>query len=370
MPRNNCRNSILIGFISLLSLGGLVTAGPAAPTAACSCKDLEVLQVELRNAQRLQQAFRNKIPDLRSMTPASSMAELQRFARTDARRDLESLPNYKGAGEFDYVAQGSLLYDPTHPTSTDNNQLCSLTASAQADFQQAMKSSACDGIGKALQAHEEVHRNSCLAKGFVNFFEMNGADRAQEEVDAYGAQIKALRGEIAQVLERAQFTVILAVKTRAQMPANPLYSAITIENHSEIQTSSASGSADKFRFDGQGQQTNNVSVDGNCRMTGGVPFNLPARVSIETDGLTAEVSYETQGTMPSIGMSCEVAGGHGYGMSMPVPMNAGKVPVTKMPLKDGAEMVFDMSQSEAAQIMARGRVQLTGTATVRLVCKN
>jgi hypothetical protein len=37
-----------------------------------------------------------------------------------------------------------------------------------------------------------VHTHSCL-RGFVAFFNRNGADRAQEEVEAYDAQIKVLR---------------------------------------------------------------------------------------------------------------------------------------------------------------------------------
>ena len=341
---------------------------PTPLSTECNCTHLEILQIELRNAQRLQQAFRTKIPQLQAMSHEQSVMELQRFAKTDARRDMESLPNYKGAGEVDYDAQGSSLYDPIHPKSTDTNEsLCKMTSSSQAALQQAMQSAACSGIGRALQAHEDVHRNSCMTRGFVNFFGMNGADRAQEEADAYGAQIKVLRAEIAQVLERAQFTVISDVKTRAQFPTNPLYVAEIIENHAEILTSSASGSADRFRFEGQGQQTTNVRIEGNCTVNG-VPFSVPARVSVDTDGLTADVGYELTGTMPSIGMRCTLAQGSGYGMSIPVPMNSGKMPIAKLPLRDGAEVEFDMAQSEAARIMARGGVTLTGKATVRLVC--
>jgi hypothetical protein len=56
-------------------------------------------------------------------------------------------------------------------------------------------------------------------------------------------------------------------------------------------------------------------------------------------------------------------------MSMPVPMNSGKMPLAKLPLKDGAEVEFDMAQSDAARMMAGGGVTLTGKASVRLVCK-
>ncbi|MGH9901083.1 MAG: hypothetical protein ACRD68_04495, partial [Pyrinomonadaceae bacterium] len=49
------------------------------------------------------------------------------------------------------------------------------------------------GIGKALRAHEEMHLNFCRSIGFIPYEEMHGADRAREEVEAYGAQIKVLR---------------------------------------------------------------------------------------------------------------------------------------------------------------------------------
>ena len=362
---------LIIIVVLLLSLfSSVTTSKPAVLTSECNCSHLEVLQVELRNAQRLQEAFRNKIPELRGMSAGASMAELKRFAQTDARRDLESLPNYKGPGEVDYVAQGDLLYDPTHPRPNDTNEgLCRMSADAELSLQTAMQQAACDGIGKAIKAHEEVHHSSCLRRGYVNFFNMTGADRAQDEVDAYGAQISALRAEIAQVLERSQFTIITDVKTKTTVPQNPLYTSVINENHSEIPTTRAGGTADKFRFDGQGQQSCNASIEGNCKFTGGIPFNLPARVSIETDGLTAEVTYEVSGQAPSLGMQCTIPGaGSGYGMSIPVQLNSGRVPIAKMPLKDGAEVVFDMSQSEAARIMAGGRVTLTGKATVKLKC--
>lgn len=48
-------------------------ASPAAPAQAeCKCGDLKALQIELRNAIRLQQAMRNKIPELRKLDHTES----------------------------------------------------------------------------------------------------------------------------------------------------------------------------------------------------------------------------------------------------------------------------------------------------------
>lgn len=352
----------------------VVTFKPATSTVAyaeCNCSNLEVLQIELRNAQKLQKAFQSKIPELRGMSDETSMMEFKRFADRDARKGLEPLPNNKAAKEFDYIARGDNLYDPTKPPASETNEnMCRLSDGAKVALDGVVSEAACDGIGNAIKAHEAVHHNSCLRRGYVNFFKMNGAARAQEEADAYGAQIAALKAEIAQVLERAQVTVITDLKTRTTVPANPLYQTIGVDNHAEIPATRVSGSTDRFVFEGQGQQTNNATVDGNCKMTSGVPFNLPAKVTITTDGLIAEINYEVMGTHPSIGMKCTIPGvGTGTGMSIPVQLNAGKVPLTKLPLKDGATEVMDMAQSEAAKILAGGGVTLTGTATVTIKCK-
>ncbi len=355
----------------LISL--LITTQPARSTVAfaeCNCSHLEKLQVELRNAQKLQQSFRNKIPELRSMSPEQSVIELNRFAKGDARRGLEP-PATPGSAEFDYVAYGDTLYDSSKPPATATNEsLCRLSNDAELSLQRVLKDTACDGIGNSIKAHEAVHHATCLQRGYVNFFKRNGAELAEDEVAAYGAQINALKAEIIKVLERAQVTVISDMKTKTRVPANPLYSTISVDNHAEIPMTNVSGSNDRFQFTGQGQQTNNAAVDGNCAFTAGVPYNLPAKVTVDTDGLNAEVTYELSGKPPSLGMKCKIPGaGSGYGMSIPVQIDSGKVPIAKLPLKDGAEVVMDMAQSEAAKILAGGGVSLTGTATVTIKCK-
>ena len=59
------------------------------------------------------------------------------------------------------------------------------------------KGASCAGIVQAVVAHEAVHWASCRRSGYTAFRDMHGADRAQEEVEAYGAQIKVLREIIA-----------------------------------------------------------------------------------------------------------------------------------------------------------------------------
>jgi hypothetical protein len=170
-------------------------------TTTCACRHIKAIQAELHNALKLQEAFRNKVSELRQMNQPTSNNALQTFAKSEARQGLETVPDYDGPKEVDYDNNGSSLNDPLHPGRTFNaEQLCQKTDSANATLNLAIAKSACAGIGAALRAHEAVHEKSCLAQGFVNYFSLHGADRAQEEVEAYGAQIKVLREILASLV--------------------------------------------------------------------------------------------------------------------------------------------------------------------------
>jgi hypothetical protein len=182
----------VVGGLMLLSdvLAGNGAPQPAGSAQAeCDCSHLKVLQIELRNAIRLQQAFRNKIAELRTMNGDTAQGALKAFAQGEARRGLEPIPSYKGPSEFDYSPWGENQRTFNFPTE----QLCRMSDSATVEFDKAVAASACAGIGKALRAHEEVHGNMCRSLGYQGYLAMHGADRAQEEVEAYGAQIKVLR---------------------------------------------------------------------------------------------------------------------------------------------------------------------------------
>jgi len=173
---------------------------PKPERPACECEHLKTLQIELRNAQRLQQAFRGKVPDLGKMNGGTSKAALQQFAAGDARKGLETIPDYKGPSSFDYDSWGD-SQDPDQTHKYSKEKLCALTSSASQSLVDAMKASACAGIATALDAHERHHHGFCVRLGYLPYLNMHGADRAQEEVEAYGAQIAVLQAEIARVLK-------------------------------------------------------------------------------------------------------------------------------------------------------------------------
>jgi hypothetical protein len=151
--------------------------------------------------------MRNKIPELRALDHGNSLTQYKLFAENDARNGLEPPPNYdklskadqKALSQYNFYVEGFDLYDPTNPPQGRTSaQLCRLTPEAESKLAKVKSLAACAGIASAIQAHEDVHTQSCL-RGFVAFFKRNGADRAQEEVEAYEVQIKMLREIIARI---------------------------------------------------------------------------------------------------------------------------------------------------------------------------
>lgn len=190
---------VVSAFALLAFVGAAQPLGspPVAAQAECKCEDLKVLEIELRNAIQLQQNFRNKIAELRTMNQPTSQNALQIFAKSDALRGHTPVPGYNGPEHVDYFPWGRSL--DANLTKYTAAQLCRMADSAAKVLEEAKQKSACTGIAAAIQAHEDFHISFCQRIGFSNYESMHGADRAQEEVEAYGVEIAMLRAEIARV---------------------------------------------------------------------------------------------------------------------------------------------------------------------------
>jgi hypothetical protein len=197
----------IIGFV-LAIVAGNGAPKPWASLAAiahgeCDCSKLEALQIELRNAVGLQQAFQGKIADLRKLDQGPASDEFSRFAAATAK-GFKRPPGDTGPEAVEYTPYGNTVdtgileaENKTTKTAKEKEerreQLCGLSRNAKQEIDDMKRGASCEGIAKAVEAHEGVHWASCRRLGFVAFRDMHGADRAQEEVEAYGAQIKVLR---------------------------------------------------------------------------------------------------------------------------------------------------------------------------------
>lgn len=342
----------------------------------CDCSNLKTLQLELRNAIRLQQNYRKEIAVLRGMEQdpdADTSYPLKKFGEGEgpgtARAGLEPNPQ-PGPDSGGYTGRGQGFLDPTKTHSA--SEQCEMDMGSSNDYERVLNAAACAGIARALQAHEEFHIHACVSLGgWRAYFTRKGSAKAQEEVDAYGAEIAVLRAEIAKVLEKAEIHVILDVNTRMQMPPNPLYTAINITNNADIPMSRVSATTDLIKLEGDGQQQTNGSIEGNCRFNSGLPSSIPARATVETDGVEAKINYNLAGTAPGMTMQCTVGNKTGYGMSIPVPISSNAKYDFTVVFEDGATKEFDQASGQSAQVMARGGAKMSGKGIVRLmVCSS
>ena len=343
------------------------SSSPAPDKKECDCSNLKGLQAALRDAIRLRQNYQNEVSVLRGMDLVPSQNAFNTFAAGKGPGTARAGMPDQGTETFNYTGRGQNFYGNRHPASEE----CEMTEQTKKDYERMLDKAACAGIAHALQAHEEFHIQKCVSLGnWEAYLNTHGADKAQEEVDAYGAEIAVLRTEIAKVLEKAEVHVIIDVNTRMQMPPNPIYNAINITNNADIQMSRVNATPDLIKLEGDGRQQTNGSIEGNCRFTSGLPSFMPARATVETDGVEAKVNYSLAGTAPGLTMQCIVGNKTGYGMSIPVPIsNNAKYDFTVV-FEDGANKEFDQGSGESAQVLARGGAKMSGKGIVRLMVCN
>ncbi|HYF06126.1 MAG TPA: hypothetical protein VD970_00775 [Acetobacteraceae bacterium] len=363
----------LAGVLGLILVASVLGA-TAARAAECDCTHLQALQAELRNALRLQARFREAAMSLRSRGTEESRGAFRQFAEGPATQGLEAVPG-RGPAHVDYVAYGEGVaedqLDTLAPGQTREGrqaQLCAMRQSSLDMLNAAMRAAACDGIARAIEAHERHHVAMCGRIGYRAYIAMHGADRAAEEAEAYGVQIAMLRAEILRILERLNPRILGTVATRITPPRNPAWSAIVTDSQMEIvatRVTVVDAAAGIVRFDGQGQQVYNAQVQGNCRITSGMPMTIRATGEIETDGLEARIRFGVDGTIPSFSMQCAIPGaGRGSGFSIPVPASGGPE-AFNLPLRDGVDHVVPLTALAAS--LAAGGIQMSGEARVRLV---
>ncbi len=354
-------------FAALAGVAALFVAGAAEAQPACDCSHLSVLQAELRNAQRLRAAFLAHMTTLRGMGGETARAELQRFAGNEARRGLEAVPGAASQSEVDYVPYGEGV-DPDRfgPNTPERNaQLCAMRESSAAELNRAIAGVACAGIGEALRAHERHHVAMCGRIGYRSYLGMHGADRAQEEAEAYGAQIAVLRRAIATALESATVRIESEMTVTFGFPPNPMYRSIAVTDRGNVRAGRAAMDGDTIRLDGDGELVTDGTIQGNCRFVEAMPARQPIRGTIETDGLTVQLSLATERRRRGLGMVCSVPGAaRGISAQAPAP---GNLPEDiSLSLRDGAEEDLASAYAIAARMTAGSGVQMTGEGKLRL----
>jgi hypothetical protein len=362
----------------------LLAAAPAAAQSSrdCDCRDLQDLQRELDNAIKLQQFFQGSVQELRGYGPDASQIAFQQVAQ---RAWDQSRAQGSGRHEHNVLSSfygsdvSSDLFGEQTPAR--RAQLCQPTANMRRDLDEAMRAAPCRGIAEALRRHEQHHVDACIASersegqrrfvGYPAWIRQTGAEFAEQEVAAYGAQIAALREALSDVLDRSNFALEGETRQNMAMPPNPLYSAINVMVRNRIELRRSGSSGDRgFVFQGEGPFTVNATILGRCSFTGGVPYTLTARAELRSDGTNAEVAYSLAGAFPNIGVQCDIPGaGRGRGGVTGGAVQPEPPGRFTMPMRDGGEWRYDLSQSEIARMAAGAGVRVTGETMMRLVCR-
>jgi hypothetical protein len=314
---------IVVACLALQPASGAAEDG----TRACSCEDIAEVQAELRNAQRLQQAFRGQIDALRQMGPEAARIAMQQFANGPARTGLE--PTQGGAvGEVDYGPRGEAI-DEQNWDRHSAQELCAMSAESVRRLDEAASASRCSDIGDALRAHEDHHRSFCNAIGYRPYHAMHGADRAAEEAEAYGAQIQVLRHALMRVLERANARVTFSER---------LGGGDRLDTEGEVALSSYAAYQDgRIRLRGMGEARGHYQSVGVCRVTSGARFTDRLNGELASDGETAEIQiYSLSITDHPIQYQC-------FGGTAETSVMGSTPPPVTLPLRDGASTTYGLS---------------------------
>jgi hypothetical protein len=189
-------------------LCGILGAAPAAHAQIsinkleCACgnadANLEALRKDRDNARHLRDDFRQESQRLGAKygrRPNESAAQASRQEEQAFAKQLEGQvsppPGYTGPPSSRYVSLGSTTGQNVpkgHECDPDNDSIDNL--------QRVLDGSVCAGMARAIKVHEQFHWDTCRRISDKVYWRRTGAQIADEEAQAYDAQVKVLDKEI------------------------------------------------------------------------------------------------------------------------------------------------------------------------------
>lgn len=346
----------------------LAALGPAsaalADDAACSCRHLESIQQELKNAEALlalQQKIARELDAIeaplieakkRPTHPDSDVNIYDRSirARTEIVRNFKfPYPKVKGYTGPDEIKM---------PFGT-----CEQPATQLDDLR---KGSQCRELADINLAHEAAHRAECTAMGADEYWKRLPSKMAAEEVVRYQEQAAALRRLLKKVLDEGEMTVEARLEPRLQGPQfDVTYSYVT----GPIQLKGKSGGADEWSLKGKGVQTGRIArmrVAGmTCTSTG--QLNTGIELTMQTDGLTMALAGKSTSAPGDVKVQCR----GGRGMSMRPQNEIGSGPYfSDLEVRTETNLSRNVKDMDFAGLLAKGGLSISGTETikVKLIC--
>ncbi|BCP52979.1 hypothetical protein K32_15960 [Kaistia sp. 32K] len=341
------------------------TSAAFADGAACSCRHLESIQQELRNAEaliRLQQEIQRKLDAVEAplieakKRPTHPDSDVNIYDRSIRERSTIlsrfTLPHPKVKG---YSGPASI----NMPFGT-----CEQSAR---DLDALKSGSQCKELADINLAHEAAHRAECQAAGASEYWKRLPSQMAAEEVIRYTEQAAALRKLLKKVLDDGEMTVEAHMKPRIQAPQfDVTYSYDT--GPIRLKGKSSPGS-DEWSLNGKGVQVvriDKVRLAGmTCTSSGQTNTNID--MTLQTDGLTMDLDGKSTSAPGDVKITCR--GGHG--MSMRPQQEVGKgAYFADQEVRTETNLSRDVKEMAFGKILAQGGLSATGKETVKvtLVC--
>ena len=295
-----------------IGLAILLLAAPSAVAMdSCSCKNLESLQQELKNAvyeagffeslsQRLDVIEKKQIEINKDPTNADS-GKLVLQVSANARKDIIAkefkLPHPKVTGY-------------SGPDSVDMEAgKCTQDA---ADLEAMRKGSPCNEIADITLKHEAGASHALHIDGGRQILGRLPSEIAAEEAERYKAQADAMRGQLKRIIDEGTLTVEAIMEPHLTGPQfDVTYSYVTPKIEMKGKSSAAS---DNWTLDGKGSQAGTIKkakIAGmSCKASG--QLNDDVTMTFDTDGLTMSLNEKTKSASGDIYIKC----GGGFGMSM------------------------------------------------------
>jgi hypothetical protein len=301
----------LIALAAFVCLAQTPAAGLAQSSMPeCTCRNLASLQEEYQNAVYLEGYMRRLGEHLRAV----EARQIDMNKNDPTNKDAGISPNQASATARQAYADKNLRLPFPNPTGYTGPSEVSMTPGTckqpAGKLAELEGGSPCQAIADAALAHEATHRAICEKLGADAYWSRMPSEIALEEADMYKGQAANLKAELRRVLDASDLRVV--GEFSYHMAAGPRDSRDKI-TYDSGDLSLASQGGDRWEMTGTGDSVTEMVMndyeEGVTCTTGEV--QRPFSVSLETDGLTADVKLEGH-QAKEVGMRCS------NGLSVPM----------------------------------------------------
>jgi len=351
----------------------LVCACPALASAApkaCTCKNLESIQQELKNAVYLEKFMREL-----SKTVADA-EEAQRQLKKKEPNNPVSRRSVRDVSKEVWTKEKAKARVPKVPGDNGPEAIGLEDGTCEnnpQDLKDVAAGAACKELGDFALKHEEGHRKLC-AKDKEAYWKRLYSEIAAEEAERYKEQAKAVRELLKKVIDGS--TVKDTEETDLTIKGGPAEYTYHIAMPAIKLTGKSSPGKDDWELTGKGTRTLGVTSVKMPGLTCTPPTQkLPSKITatLTLDGLKMKLDETSVTGGGTLTMKCKAPGkGEGFGYGVAPPGETGSGQVFKNEDVDlTSTFPEDIAKTSWGKAINQAGVSATGTQTtkVEITCK-